>query len=376
MGEGTKEDASQLREVHHLLAQGRSDEAQVLLAQIAGETPASRHELTYLQAWYEVTQEHWEQVVQHVRELPVFLQKEERESLLTQGSIRRRRPICLLILGEMARETGYPEEAIEHIQHCMALLNERRMNIAEVRLLAHCSLGRLTLEMNQAAQALIQYETARSLYDADDVHPLLVEILTGLCETYTRLERFEQALTTGKQALHLLQGENTISSQEQLLLMLSRISLSLEDSASAFAYAQDARHVANHTNDPTRAAHTLLVIAEIEWKACRLLEARASCQQALALLSATQDQTLRGTTLFLLGKIAEARWHSQPGQEKSAEEALEWYEQAQAVFEARHDASSLAKVAKQLAQLLESRGQPKQALTHWKNAYILSEPRG
>jgi tetratricopeptide (TPR) repeat protein len=376
MGE-SKKDASQLREVHHLLMQGKSAEAHIRLTQIADEPPAQRKEFDYLQAWNALLQERWEDVTQQIRDIPALLRAEERESLLTNGSIRRRRPVCLLILGEMARELGYPEEATEHLQHCLALLNERRMNIPEVRLLAHCNLGQLALEMNQTAQALIQYETASGLCGAEEAeHVLFTTILTGLCETFTRLGRFEQALSTGKQALRLLRTNPSSGCQEPLLLMLSRVSLSLEDTASALAYAQDARHVANQANDPARVANSLLVLAEVQYKARQMQEARTNCQHTLALLSTPQDQPLRATTLFLSGKIAEAEWHHQPEQEKLATEALECYEQARASFDALHDASALAKVSRRLAQLLEDRGQPELALTHWKNAYMLSEQRG
>ena len=376
MGEGNK-DASELREVHHLLTQGKGEEAQMLLAQMASGSPAQHKEFNYLHVWDAVVQDHWENVTQQIRDIPALLPKEERESLLTNGSIRRRRPICLLILGEMARELGYPEEATEHIQHCLALLNERRMNIPEVRLLAHYNLGQLSLQMNQTAQALIQYETARDLCSDEQAEkPLFIPILMGLCETYTRLEQFEQALSIGKQALHLLQTNPSAHYLEQFLLMLSRINLSLKDSASALAYAQDARQVASQTNDPARVANTLLVLAEIQQKMCQMQEARANCQQALALLSVTQDQTLRGAALLLCGKIAEAEWRHQPEQEALAQEALEQYEQARVLFETLHDTSSLARVSKQLAQLLEDRGQPELALVHWKNAYTLAKQHG
>lgn len=376
MGE-EKKDASQLREVHHLLTQGKSDEAQTVLAQISGETPALRHELDYVHAWNAAVQEQWELVAQQVQNFPVLLHVKERADLLTNGSARRRRPMCLLMLGEMARKLGYPEEAIDHIQHGLALLNERRMNIPEVRLLAYCNLGRLALEMNQTAQALIQYEAARNLCsDEGSEHPLLPTILMGLCETYIRLEQFEQALAIGKQALHLLEQGNAIGCQEQLLLMLSRASLSLHDSASALVYAQDAQRRAQTTGDPVHLSNALLVLARVQYRERQTQEARANCQEILTLLQEMQDHPLRGSALFLLGKITEAEWRLQPEQTVLANEAQTWYEQACAFFTARHNLTSLARVARRLAQLLEDRGQPALALEHWKKAYTLTGERG
>ena len=363
-------------EIHHLLTQGKSDEAQLVLVQMTGKTVAfPSNECTYLSAWYEVLQGHWEMVTQHARELPVLLESEEREMLLTSGSIRRRRPFCLLLLGQMARELGYPEEAREHLQHCITLLNERRMNIPEVRLLAHCSLGRLMLEMNQADQARIAYETANSLCGTEvSQHPLSAEILTGLCEASTRLEQFEQALAIGKQALHLLQGDTQTSLQKRLFLMLSRISIALGESASAFAYAQDARLLAHQTNDVVGVADALRMRAEIEVKTGQLPEARTSCQQALALLPGDENQRLRAATLLLLGQIAEEVWRGQPEQETFAEEAQARYEQVWGLFETQRDRAFLANVSLHLAKLLEARGQSEQALSHWKNAYTLFTP--
>jgi tetratricopeptide (TPR) repeat protein len=371
--DGRQKEISPVDRAHHLLTQGKGDEAQALLAQMYEEASVPRDELAYLHAWSTIVQEQWDDVAQHVRDFPVLLDREERESLLTNGSIRRRRPMCLLMLGEMARELGYPEEANEHIQHCLTLLNERRMNIAEVRLLAHSCLGRLSLESNQTTQALVQYKTALNLCanEAPD-HPLHTAILAGLCETHIRLEQFEQALAIGKQALRLHQEGSQPNNQEHILLMLSHISLALEESASAMAYAQDAQHLANQADDHARVAQTLLIQAEIQHKTGTMQEARTNCEQALALLAATPDLPLNGTALFLLGKIAETEWHAHPDQTTLAPEAQARYEQALALFASLHDTTSLASVSKQLAQLLEDRGQPEQALIHWKHAYQLS----
>ena len=376
MGEG-KKDISQLRGVHHLLTQHKSDEAQALLARMAENAPDVPGERMYLQAWQAAVQEQWEIVAQQVRDMPVFLETEEREQLLTHGSARRRRPMCLLMLGAMARELGYPEEAIEHIQHGLSLLNERRMNIPEVRWLAYMSLGRLALEMNQTSQALLQYETARTLcHDENPESPLYAEILAGLCEAQARQEHFEQALATGKQALALLQADADTSLQEHLLALLSQISLALNDYAAAQSYALNARSAAARGNDPLNLAQALLGLAEVQKHGCSLQEARANCTEALTLLKTAPAQHLKGNALFLLGKIAEAEWQQHPHQEQAASEAQAHYEQAQALFQELHDTAALARVSTCLARLLEAKGEPALALTHWKQAFILTEQRG
>lgn len=369
MGEG-KKDASLLREVHHLLTQGKSDEAHVLLARVIAETPIQHHELGYLQAWDAVVQEQWEMVIQYVQDLPILLDIEKRGSLLTNGSVRRRRPMCLLMLGEMARKLNYPEEATEHLQHCLALLSERRMNIPDVRLMTHGSLGRLALEMNQTAQARLQFEIASRLCQEEKPDPPLhAAILTGLCETLFRLEQYESALASGKQALRLLQESTPPRCQEQLLLLLGRISLALADNASALAYVQDARHSASQTHDAARVASTLLALAEIQQEEHQQQEARASCQEALTLLADTPEHPLYGNALFLGGKLAEAWWREHLEQETAAKEALAYYEQALAFFTERHETAALARVSRHLARFLETRDEPELALVHWKNAF-------
>ena len=158
MEEETK-DAFQWHVVHRFLTQGKSDDAQKLLAQMTAKTPVQRNELSYIQAWLAVTQNQWETVAQHVSDFPgLLMNREEKENLLTQGSVRRRRPMLLLLLGEMAHTLHHPDEAMEHLRHCLKLLNERRMNVPEVRLIVHESLGRLALEMNRVDQALQHFE--------------------------------------------------------------------------------------------------------------------------------------------------------------------------------------------------------------------------
>ena len=171
-------------------------------------------------------------------------------------------------------------------------------------------------------------------------------------------------------------GSTTQASlQKHLFLMLSCISLALGESASAFAYAQDARYVADQTTDTVGVADALRMRAEIALHTGQLPEARTSCQQALALFPGDEHQQLRATTLLLLGQIAEEEWRGQPEQETLAEEAQERYEQAQVLFKTQQNGASLANVSLHLATLLEARGQPEQALSYWKHAYTLSTPR-
>jgi len=158
-----------------------------------------------------------------------------------------------------------------------------------------------------------------------------------------------------------------------LLLLLGRINLALGDNASALAYVQDARYLAGQTHDAARVASTLLALAEIQREGHQLQEARASCQEALALLTDTPEHPLYGNALFLCGKLAEAGWREHPEQEAAAKEAQAYYEQALALFTERHDTTGLTGVSRQLARFLEARDEPELALVHWKNAFKHSQ---
>lgn len=374
MGQGDK-NASQLRGVHHLLTQGRSDEAEALLAQAAGdlETPAQKKELDYLYAWCAAAQECWEEVVQRVGAFPPAPHESARAELLADGSFRRRRPACLLFLGDMARELGYFEEALEHYQRCLKLLGERRMNIPEVRLLAHLSMAVLALRMDQPSQALTQYKTALDLCGEASGHPLLAILLTGLCEAHARLEQPTEALAAGQKALSLLQEKAQAGCQEQLLVLLSRVSLALHNGPAALTYAHNAWQVASDANNPTGMATILLMQARIHYEECQMKEARAACQQALAIPQALQDAHLHGTIVFAQGEIAEAEWHCHPERVDLADEAQSRYEEAQTIFESLSQTASLARVSMRLARFLEARGKPEQALTYWKTAFVLAK---
>lgn len=77
-------------------------------------------------------------------------------------------------------------------------------------------------------------------------------------------------------------------------------------------------------------------------------------------------------TLFLCGKLAETEWREHPENEESIKGAQARYEQALALFAERHDTAAVARVSRQLAQLLEDGGEPELALVHWKRIFPTS----
>src|SRR6185437_11565693 len=100
-------------------------------------------------------------------------------------------------------------------------------------------------------------------------------------------------------------------------------------------------------NNAARVANTLLVFSEIWQKENQRREARASCQEALQLLSATPNQPLYANALFLCGKLAETEWREHTENEESIKDAQARYEQALALFAERHDTAAVARVSRQ-----------------------------
>jgi tetratricopeptide (TPR) repeat protein len=356
-----------LRRAHQMLAQGQVEETEILLAQINKEVSTPDTEIVYLQVWCTMERNQWEEVVQRVCEPPFVQDASATQVWLVAGSVRRRRPGALLLLGAMANDLGYPQEAIAHYQYCLRLLDERRMNIPEVRLQAHVALGALALATGDSAEAVIQYEAALRLSPQDSSQAFFATLYEGICQAYFQQKLFSQALEYGQQCLLLLEDAR----KEELTLLLSQICSALRDFAQAHAYVEQAWHLASETSDPARIAAVVLERAKIQYQEGDLKNAQSSCEQAWELQQNAQDPHLRGKIAFLRGKIAEAEWR-QPDGFHSVEEAMTWYEQARTAFADLEVSTLQAEIAVRQARLWEARGQQAQALIYWKTAYQLA----
>ncbi len=368
--------ASLLRQAHENLAQGQAEESKMLLTRLIENQPEPPPEIEYLLAWIAAEQNDWEEVGK-LTNAPLFVQKAlDTEDWLTATSVRRRRPGYFLRLALAARTLGYPQEAITHSQHGLKLLDERRMNIPEVRLQIHIMLGMLAIDTGDTDQAILQYETALELCGQDPTNPLLAAIDEGLCEAYLQQKLFSQALEYGKQGLLISDNACKGERKEHLLLLLSRCSSALHDIDQAHTWIRQARNLANDSGIAERIARTLLAQAELLFEEGNWHAARQNCEQAS---TSAHDTLSQGQIALLRGKIAEAEWSADP--EKSsdlADEAMTFYEQAQSIFtnsDIPIAKTHIVEVSVHQARLLENRGQTNEALTFWKTAYELGSNR-
>ncbi|HET8842223.1 MAG TPA: tetratricopeptide repeat protein [Ktedonobacteraceae bacterium] len=365
--------ASLANRIHDLLKQKQMDEVRELLVQLPEETIRQKRELGYLRAWYAVAQSRWEDAAEYLCSPPFTRDASEKEALVSGYTERRRRPRFLLLLGSSAMELGYAEEAREHFLACLALLDERRMNVPELRLQAQYALGELALQTGWPDQAVLHYSTALSLCAKNDDPAFLVTLYSRLCEASYEAEDFTAALGWGHQGLEFLKTGTSLQSREDLLVLLAQVCLVMKKFKQAIDYAQEARQLADQIGNAPQKVSTRLTLAEIFLAEEQTSEARQYCQQALDLSPVPEQTLLRGKTLFLYGKVAEMEWREKPECTRLAEEAKSFYEEARTIFAALPGSTPLIDVLRQLALLLEQRGSSEQALAHWKTLYQLAE---
>ena len=359
-----------IRRAHQLLSQGQVEETESLLVKLVTDTASSDIEIAYLLVWCTVERNQWEEVLKRVSQPPFVDDAGAVEAWLIQGSVRRRRPCALLKLATRAYALGYPQEAVVHLQHCLRLLSERRMNIPAVRVLAHMALGALALAEGRGTDAVTHYQTALSLCAKDSAHPLLGPLYAGLCEASAKQKLFAPALAYGEQGLPKLSGIQ----KETLCLRLSQICTSLRNFAQAHVYEEQAWELACEADDPERIASALLQRARISYAESNVQGARYFGKQAWTVSQNTKDAALRGEIARLCGHIAEGEWYHAPDVSSLVEEAMLWYEHARSAFATPEHTADLAAVVIGQARLCEARGDADQALAHWKTAYQLGRP--
>ncbi len=354
-----------LRTAHQFLALGQVREAERVILQVADQIPMQDEELCYLRAWCASQQNNWEEVAQYIHG---FSASDEERTWLAEGSLRRRRPVFLLNMGQSASTLGYVRESLGHYQHGLHLLDERRMNIPEVRTRLHVLQGDIFLQIGPPSEALDQYEAALQACDGDSP-ALLVRLYSGLAEAQSQCGQNEEALVSVQQAWELLEGDAGIaeSSKERLCLLFGALYLKSGDPARALSYVEEAVRLAEDAQDSQRLAAALLMRAEAQYAQHMCAEARCSCETALRQTS--KGQRIYGQLALLCGKIIEANGCQTPDTSINIDEAMHWYEEAQTTFAELDDVAGVAAVSIEQARLLESRGKPAQALEFWKKAY-------
>jgi tetratricopeptide (TPR) repeat protein len=353
--------------VHHLLSQSRESLAASLLSGLAGDGDPCDREMAYVQVWCAACGNQWEEVIRRVCAPPFVADGETAPSWLTTGSLRRRRPGALLLLGNLATTLGYRAEAVAHYEQALRLLSERRMNVAAVRIRVHAALGDRFQASGELAEAVVHYRTALDLLD--HCHVLYPSLCLGLCRAYAGLNLWSQAQGFGLLALLDLTG----AEKAALLLTLSDTYGKQGDLVRARSLVEQAMPLAQ--GEPNREAEVFLQRARIEVAAGQRLLALFAATQAWQLSQQSPDGGLCAKAALLCAQINEALF-AQTREPIDAAAALDWLSLAEAALSPAPESEGVrAEMAGARARLYEATGDLSEALATWKQAYEIQADR-
>ncbi|HLI69560.1 MAG TPA: tetratricopeptide repeat protein [Ktedonobacteraceae bacterium] len=359
-----------IQQAHFFITEGRVEEALALLEKVQTSDLPQKRELAYLRAWCYMQREQWDEAA-HIL-LSAGSDEHSIEDLQSFGQTeRRRRAVYLLLLGDAAVDLGWYEEATRHYAQCIRFLDERRMNVVSVRIKARCGLGIAYTRTGFYTVALTHFEDALRLTGEDNTHPDLPQIYAGLCDAHSHLDHFAPALDYGKRALQLAVARADRQLELHVNSALGHICFQTRDFDSAVSYYTRALALATSLDEPVTILTTFTSLADIYREKGLLKDARHCCEQALAYADRIRDQRSLGTLYIGCGKVAEAEAKQLTGEQAEGlvQEAILWYQKAEAAFSSIHAGAELAEVYGRLAQLLETSGQQRQAIAYWKSAY-------
>jgi len=160
---------TQFHRVHLFIGEGQVDEALAALEQIQPANQKELHEIAYLRAWCYSERNNWEEAA---RLLPDAGASEEVLSDIEAlgQTERRRRAHYQLLMGHVAVQIGHYEEAMRHYRRCIKFLDERRMNIPDVRIKAVQAMGTLSVLTGFYDMALVHYEEVLQLCGDNQEH--------------------------------------------------------------------------------------------------------------------------------------------------------------------------------------------------------------
>jgi tetratricopeptide (TPR) repeat protein len=361
-----------LHRIHLFMTEGREEEALAILEKISTSEPRQQREVAYLRAWCAAWQECWDEVA------PFLLTAEiaGKDDLQSPGQTeRRRRAHYFLLLGKIASDLGYYEEATRHYTQCIKCLDERRMNIPSVRIKARCGLGSASAQAGFYAVALTHY--ADALHLSGEESPDLPDIYAGLCDVHRRLGNYEQALAYGKKALYGYVERFDKSLEGHMRNLLGRVCCHMHAFHDACAYYSEALELAMNVQNPALILANLTALAEVRLEEGLLDEAQRSYEHALEYCANLADAHLLGMLYIVGGKIAEVAAGKATGQRarELVDEAIALYQKAEAALSPLQAKVELAGVYGRQARLLEVSGRQNEAIAYWKSAYaVYSRP--
>jgi tetratricopeptide (TPR) repeat protein len=361
-----------------LMEEGQNDLALAGLEEIQIGDPEQQRQIAYLSAWCHTRLEHWTEALRLL------------SPLYTPGSIednwndanhneRERRAFYLLCLGNAAVNLNRYEEASQHYMQCLNLLKERRVNLPQVRIKARYSLGMTCIVSGLYALAIQHDEEALRLCKNDPDHEDLPHIYYGLCDANRHLGKFEAAYKYGVQALELYEKRGMRSMEGRIHNVLGRICYQMREYHEATDHYMESLSIATLDNNQNMKMVNFSALADLRLAENRLEEAQRYCNRALEIAKGLDDDIYLGMMYLACGKVALAESEQAEGErhDRLFEEARELLEEAKEHLTKAQSRDYLAEVYGRLAQMLETSGQPQEALSYWKAAYqSLSSMKG
>lgn len=365
----------QFHRVHLFIGEGQIDEALAALESIQPKSQREQNEVAYLRAWCYAERNCWDEAA---RFLPAAGASEEAlNDIQALGHTeRRRRASYQLLMGNIAVNMGHHEEGMRHYRKCIKFLDERRMNIPDVRIRALLAMGTLSVITGFYDMALIHYEEALRLCGDNSEHPSLPDIYYGLCDLYRQKGNFPRALECGKKALQLYTERKQQDMVGRMRNLLGRVCFQMRDFPLASTYYTEALALAMLDGSTVMALNNFVALADLRREEGELDEAWRYCGMA----QEYSEKLPIGTGHFIgmmdivCGKVSEARAKAATGREARdlQAQAISFYEKAVEVLKATDARVALGEAYKRLAQALENSGQQDLAMAYWKSAYSAS----
>jgi tetratricopeptide (TPR) repeat protein len=360
------------------MEEGQYQLALTALQHLKTHNPEQERQIAYLSAWCNILLEQWPEarcLLLHLNP-PSSIEENWNDA---KHNERERRAFYLLCLGNAAISLKRIEEASLHYTQCLKLLSERRVNLPQVRIKAHHSLGMICTLSGFYVMAIKHYEDALLLCKNIPEHEDLPEIYYGLCDANRLLGKFESAYTYGVKALELYDNKGMRNMEGRIQNLLGRICYQMREYNESADRYLESLSIATLDNNQELKMVNFTALADLRLAEDRLEEAQRYCQLALEVADGLNDNYFLGLMFLACGKVALAESEQTNGKQHEIlfSKARSFFERAKEHLSQTQASALLAEVYGRMAQMFEQSGQSQDALSYWKTAYeSLSKPIG
>jgi tetratricopeptide (TPR) repeat protein len=292
---------------------------------------------------------------------------------------RERRAFCLMCLGNTALGLNRFEESSHHYAQCLKLLNERRVNLPQVRIITLNSLGLICIMNGFYAMAIKHYEEALNLCKTVPEHHILPEINFGLCDANRLLGRYDTAYIYGVKALELSKQKQMLTMKSRIQHLLGKIHYQRNEYDEAPSHYLESLAIATQEHNQELKLANFTALADLRLAEDHLEEAKCYSQRALELSHVVHNHYYLGQMYMTCGNVTLAESEQTKGEQHDRlfAKARDFLEEAKESLAQTQDSALQGEVNKRIAQMLEQSGQAQEALAYWKTAYeSLTKPVG